>query len=1755
MIRHNPNRHAGRLRMERLETRVVLSANPCFALSHFQRLDVSGDGAITALDALRVINQLTDGTDERNSTRPDTESNGTVTALDALRIINAISEGDIRPLTLVNDTAPGDATNQDRITRDMALAGTACWPVDASTPELHVVAVGTDGVEYSYQLDPIFIEGDRFEVPSNALTLIRNFAAPFHAVRVQIVQGRLDVPSSQRNVISELDLLLDRSPPRLHVPDTLRVTDTHLEVIITDGSWIMPDSVESLSFDWDSDLVRVLDEAPLQIQVSDFRVRMLVPIQWNRELDASETALPTLTVSGNLEDVAGNRVDVFERQRISVERADPMNTTLVFGAWDAIEPEKGYAFDSGRPAVNPAQTVRVQLSVAERHFLGVDTQTADFSKHRLVTREGTDIEAYDPHSGVLTWYVSDSIITGPVSLRTPSVLADYGASLESVQVVPTVDQFTANSVSRGEWNLHGIPVGGIDVQDKGYRFRFVDDSSSPVVSALEAASWNQLHDGGTVPITGFQPVQFAGSDGVSEIAPLRFAKLPNRLDRFAIAPEDAIFTVEGHDLVRYDFRTAFAEARLGIDRLIQSHPIQNWGMTGTDWIEGMDVLPVAALSDRVVLLEDQVVPETGSLLVIREQHWVGTGQSLVLNAVDLNPIGYLTDPTSSQDPMEATTAADWLVLGNTPDGTIQMQIEMQGARWRRIDVTTGFVLDEGDLPDAADLASGGNATDELATWQYDSHETFGYWDADSGVFTVRVVVRNGADRGAQATLVFDAADRSWAAYESINRSGELIDYRDSSVVVDGWHYYQPADGEAMIARQRPHELGLPVRAIQITPTLDLDRLRSVAEQGVPTDPMSASINSDQVLRVEGQDLTDASNLIADWISGVQGWSTLGHGSMTLTPLRVASNGTWAEYLIPNRRFLSNFRFEPTGETIPLQHVPSITPNSPTLVGPTSLGALTLGGLGEAIRVWIDDQLVYSDETGSVDDGRSWVLMHRDTPVNESIEVETRAGRVRYDLPTSPRAEDPWTVDGVNAFEPQVGAQVTYLSTKPDAVLAGSDVRLDMTPPEAWLHTAGDSGRIESFLGRLVFDAADSEGKHWLDLSIRYQDGVASFHLPPASRSGTLHIWGRDGSEHAPNGVTYSLEVTPTIVAQAGDSQVAGSSLLFAGHGLDTMSWMIDGIPAFSQAGPYLVEQELPTVEVIVPSGVSVGNLGFRNQDVTATSPPLRPWWVDEMPVAADARLRYPSLPSVSASQTFRFSYSSHGPLEPREPGELVWFRTLESDSRLSRRLGEITMSTQEARVLAVDADDIRTSAYLFGGYNCDSLNLLLFLPSVGDFSSYRANDEWDEIATSQRILLGIHQRYSNETHAEAIHWGDQSWSLPRTRLRHLLREIDAPSFEKARFAGPVSTSVLFDRTGSLLNPMKIPKLTALNLATIPDGPMRIESVWGTSEFQLPVLAEVTSVINAAVATSGKPTDPGLPSVNPGQAIMVPSQFRQQGDNLFFTRRPGSEGKLDIATWTMGVLPSSQPLGSDVPGDAPYGIQVPHDAVTGDLRAGLFANPEWIQVVPTLKRSGNRFYFVGAQPGDLLKLGKYHVELNEADVRAQSLFLDLQNERFGDVDPQMFEGSAQLLGEGGQSAEATMPPMLVSIEVSPANQRLPSGYPFVSVGETVLFKGINLPESFSLRYREFGERGVSRFDSRVVPATVSPEAPETIRYVAPESMAGSFVEFWVGSIQDELISPQGPIAIGRTDSLFKAGTDDASVASHDLQMQSVWSLPE
>ena len=323
--------------IEGLEPRCLLAASP-FGTNVLQPLDVSRDGIVSALDALRVINAL--ARSEGGSAAPadnvgnfiDVNQDGSGTALDALRVINRLATGTpTLAVTLPNDSSPkaGEAIKDglgfDLRTNDYALR------LDVSLGQLDGETVGLRIGDESATLNDItdlFVE--------NQVNLTREqidgfFGGPLpdgdHDIRIEL-------PESTSEPI-EFTLSVDRATPELldvFPKRSVLVGDRTIEVrTITSPEDLFLD-VESVSLVDTSDPTNTF--RPAGIETNHQQLGFLVTFDQdipagNYEIVVDESRIATLT---------GNPVgDQFRRSPLAYLTPTAVWTNAAGGSWGDAE--------------------------------------------------------------------------------------------------------------------------------------------------------------------------------------------------------------------------------------------------------------------------------------------------------------------------------------------------------------------------------------------------------------------------------------------------------------------------------------------------------------------------------------------------------------------------------------------------------------------------------------------------------------------------------------------------------------------------------------------------------------------------------------------------------------------------------------------------------------------------------------------------------------------------------------------------------------------------------------------------------------------------------------------------------------------------------------------------------------------------------------------------------------------------------------------------------------------------------------------------------------------------------------------------------------------------------------------------------------------------------------------------------------------------------------------------------------------------
>ncbi|MGB7329592.1 MAG: dockerin type I domain-containing protein [Rubripirellula sp.] len=298
-------------RFESLEPRCLLAAAP-FGTNLLQPLDVSRDGAVSALDALQVINALArsgDGTaDPANNvgTFVDVNQDGAGTALDALQVINQLGRrSPTLAVTLPSDSAPkSDEASEaglglDLQTNDYTMA------VNISVGELGDSSVNLrigDQSAANHDITDLFDQGQAL-LTQERIDQFFGESLPDgdHVVRIEIPDSASDPIEFTLTVDREVPELIDVLPKR-----SVLVGDRTIEIqTATTGEDLFLD-LQSISLVDAADPSRVL--RPTGIAVSDRQPGFLV------EFD---------------EDIAaGNYEVVIDESRISTPAGNPVGDQI-----------------------------------------------------------------------------------------------------------------------------------------------------------------------------------------------------------------------------------------------------------------------------------------------------------------------------------------------------------------------------------------------------------------------------------------------------------------------------------------------------------------------------------------------------------------------------------------------------------------------------------------------------------------------------------------------------------------------------------------------------------------------------------------------------------------------------------------------------------------------------------------------------------------------------------------------------------------------------------------------------------------------------------------------------------------------------------------------------------------------------------------------------------------------------------------------------------------------------------------------------------------------------------------------------------------------------------------------------------------------------------------------------------------------------------------------------------------------------------
>ena len=294
------SRYRRRALLESLERRDLLAAAP-FGTNSLQKLDVTRDGQVSAVDALRVINALR--LSDEGIADPavhvgdfiDTTGDGRGTALDALRVINGL--GRQTPLiaaTLPNDSAPRGETNLDLLTSSYEI-------------NLNVNIVDLDDRNVFLRIDgsgedPFVDITDQFS--QNTATLTPEEIDGLVGEVLEDGDHRFEVRIGDTGDLIDFTLTVDRAAPTalVDVDDTVRSTFDNFAVRFNEA---VAASLDEESFEFKIDGGSQSGES-VDVESANFVNDSTFLVKLPEQLPDQGYRFEILDA---IEDLAGNRID------------------------------------------------------------------------------------------------------------------------------------------------------------------------------------------------------------------------------------------------------------------------------------------------------------------------------------------------------------------------------------------------------------------------------------------------------------------------------------------------------------------------------------------------------------------------------------------------------------------------------------------------------------------------------------------------------------------------------------------------------------------------------------------------------------------------------------------------------------------------------------------------------------------------------------------------------------------------------------------------------------------------------------------------------------------------------------------------------------------------------------------------------------------------------------------------------------------------------------------------------------------------------------------------------------------------------------------------------------------------------------------------------------------------------------------------------------------------------------------------------
>ncbi|EMB18058.1 dockerin type I domain-containing protein [Rhodopirellula europaea] len=1582
--------------------------------------DVNGDLRVSALDALLVINQLQQDaanpvseSDSGSLIFPDVSGDGRVSALDALKVVNVLNrQPDLYSMRLANDTAPGGTTNDDQITSDFTIEGHLNWPEISSSESRRAFLSGKDNFGHYEEIElSRYTTGDFFRVPDHAMSVFASYGPSVGDTFVIHLNIEVDdIPLSSPR--PSLEVFYDQRSPSLSLPSYVGREADSLSLVVNDASGVTAGSLTTLTFAAMGDDPSHTSSLDFEIERQADRNRDLIDISLE-SLSLGPNEILSLRLDGYLDDLAGNRLEysgdllLRQGQTQSPGGSDAFDPTSVVAA-------RGQAFRDDVATANPGQVITVPLPIGggSRITFPVLEPNDKTDDPPELKRQQAYLHDIDRLAGTATVQVPWNAISGPL-------LGSDGDHLLDLHLVP--DPNGSVQIGRGfistdpvrlnqSWVLRSLG-GAYSDSSHHYFYRLLTEDEvvqweqrdlSDSITPSDVSQWSPLVHLAPAPRLGFQFIQVAGPDGVSDPQPLQ-SSLPQLGKINALTYTDdfqSFWLASPGQIIRSDVQTS--EVQGGVLRsnlladLSSAQPVLNKAFV----VESLQEVPGSDLTAVMERTSESSLNPDGIYLIAWMSNESSPTPGWVIDPETGKTIGIINEALFDAIDRELYFAP---VFETTRQVWFRLKRDL--SQWEQISAVDATVTD-----------SGGDAGIPVlhtlpGDWQNEQQRLD--WDpVNQQVLLTSIGVPFGESFSTVVTSAFDFDARVFRESEGPDEFAPFVRSLTPDVRGDVRHIM--ALSERLFANTPP----TPIRPSDVPQPVEstLTAILSQATFGEPAQPTISSANPGQTIEVMGTGFSEFTELEFTTDGSTIYKQTLRESPFTqrVTPIWVSEDRTKARFQVPEYAVTAPVRLTDSEQTLPLQIVPQIALPDEITSGSRDRSSVRHYGFSNvasrAFQVWVDEKFAWGCRDVLLSETcNDFVHANTAVEISRSLELVTLGGRDRIEYKPTQGSAD-LQMDQVINVTPVLGHAFSYEGMKSDQYLAGSEVIFTVAHDDS--PSTGDNPWPPSVWVDLLLPFHDTQLQHFRTIRADHvNDGEYRLCLPFDYAGGWIVPRGTlPVSQEAADDLGLRIEIVPTVIAATGDSDLPGSNLLFHGANLSEVEFSIDGVPV--EKNQLTSATSMSTYQIEVPAGVDHGRITFRAATLAASLERLDPWWIDDaMPVANQGNPNFSDLPSINDDQAFDFAFQSNGSTSEHP------FRFIR-DSEVWRAdfFEAAGDQTDDGRTIAsYEPHVFNLFEGIFGSSSDAILHLIPILPRVSQ--SFAGGVKVQE--QSSGLVIPQISFLTSEFSDLSIRWGGQSWTLDRDNL--VWKKVTLPSgvTQHVRTLSPTNDaeSVTFIASSTSSNSNRLPGNWKTMLSFIPEerpwdieAPILVGNHWGNSEVPAPDPQELAAVIAAINTGAGTPRDPNLPSIHfgPGDRILDENTIFA---GLFY-QDPNSP--------TEESQPAQQTRWLAFPMEYRL-LEMPDQLQSGWVRYGLGGDPFYLQVVPFLSaRPINRSQSIridlrGVDDSSRLIIEDKIFPLTEDEVRQGALILSISDPRFASLRNFDQPLSAFVDSRGGTSA--------------------------------------------------------------------------------------------------------------------------------------------